>query len=769
MPSSTVLNAVRRALRSPVYAVTSALSLATIATITTVHAQVEPQTDEPMQEVVITSRIQFLENDAFGASKMGLPLIETPQSVAVVTADVIKFAQMQTFSDYYKVDASGGSSHAIDDFPRNYYRGFRQQGNNAIRVDGFRMPGNINLDLALFDRFEVIKGPTSSLYGQNSIGGTLNAVSKLPQNSTGIELSLEAAEFDTYRADIDLTGTIAGSDAWSYRFIGVYEDSGSYLDFAGDDTRVLSPSIQFKPSDATTFNLRLIYQESDLIQHFAPALQLAGVGNGDPEQAVLDRVLSEGLKIADLPRSRFFGMPWNNAQTTAKFAQFQGEHVFANEWTLRGHAQANRVQYVSDAVSVGGPFDQDGFAYIGYAYGQDDEASLYGAEVNLFGKVELFEREHTVFFGLDFNKLENTRRFGQNVLFQLYPNSIFNAFAPDYTAVAPFSVLDDYSYLYDTDDDTSLFGATVQLIAKPTDRLGMLFSARYSRDTLKTRERAGTPPANGDDINQLPFVSVNNETFNEMVFQTGVTYEVAESTNVYFSYGQTFEPSVDRRFISRDPDTGVVESQVILPEEGTSYEVGLKSNPNPDLSLSFALFELERTNISQPDRVNDGFNLPLGTQRSRGAEFGLQGKLLPELSLYLSVAYLDAEFIDGDFAGLPPENAPRFGISAFGSYEILEGPMAGLGFGLGVVHKQDRETFDEGWTRDSGQPVVFNFGDFTEVDARVFYTRGPWDYALSVSNLLDEKYYSPTFTELDFAVHVNPARTASFAVTYSFK
>jgi TonB-dependent siderophore receptor len=732
------------------------------------QAQPQPQSqetnDEPLQEVVVTSRIKFLENDAFGASKMGLPLIETPQTVSVVTADVIKFAQMRTFEDFYKVDASGGSSHAVDDFPRNYYRGFRQQGNNAIRVDGFRMPGNINLDLALFDRFEVIKGPTSSLYGQNSVGGTLNAVSKLPQNRTGVEFGLEIAEFDTYRADIDLTGAIANSDAWSYRFIGVYEDSKSYLDFAGDDTRVLSPSIQFKPSDATTFNLRLVYQESDLIQHFAPALQLAGNGTStDP----LERVLAEGLKVADVTRSRFYGMPWNNARTTAKFAQFQGEHVFANEWTLRTHAQANKVKYGSDALFVQGPFDQDGFAYLAYAYGQDEEASLYGAEVNLFGKVELFEREHTVFFGLDFNRLENERRLGNEVIFKGYADSIFNTFTPDYAAVEPFSVLDDYSYLYDTDNDDSLFGATVQLIAKPTDRLSALFSVRYSRDTLKTRERNGISPAEGG-INQTPFALINDETFNEVVFQTGITYEVAESTNVYISYGETFEPSVDRVFISRSPSTGVV-SATIPPEEGTSYEVGLKSNPNPDLSFSFALFELERSNISQPDRVNEGFNLPLGTQRSRGAEFGLQGKLLPELSLYLSMAYLDAEFIDGDFAGLSPENAPRFGISAFGSYEILEGPLVGLGFGLGVVHKQGRETFDEGWTRDSGQPVVFDFGDFTEVDARIFYAHGPWDYALSVSNLLDEKYYSPAFTELDFAVHVNPARTASFAVTYKFR
>jgi iron complex outermembrane recepter protein len=743
------LRAVREVLRNPVRAAASVLSL---ATCTALQAQ---QSDEPVQEVVVTSKIQFLENDAFGANKMGLPLIDTPQSVSVVTADVIKFAQMEKFEDFYKIDASSGSSQAVDFYPRGYYRGFATQGNSATRVDGFRMPGNINLDLALFDRLEIIKGPISSLYGQNSVGGTVNAVSKVPQNRTGVELGLEIAEFDTYRANIDLTGAIAGSDAWSYRLIGVYEDSKSYLDFAKNDTRVLSPSIRFKPSDATTFNLRLVYQESDLISHFAPALQLAGVGNGDPEQAVLDRVLSEGLKIADVPRSRFYGLPSDAAKSTAKFAQFQAEHMFANEWTLRAHAQTNKVELASDIAFINGPFDQDGFAYIVYAYGKEEEASLYGAEVNLFGKVELFEREHTVFFGVDFNDVDLGRSYAFDGISRGYGNSVFNAFTPDYTAFGPFSGLEDYSSVFDIYGGSSFFGITAQLIANPTDRLSVLFSTRYSKDQLLF---------GGDGIEAF------DETFNEWVYQTGFTYEIAPSTNLYFSYGQTFEPGSDPVFISQDPDSGLVDSETIPPEEGTSYELGLKSNLNPDLSYSFALFEMERSNISQPDRINPGFSLPVGTQRSRGAEFGLQGKLLPELSLYLSMAYLDAEFVDGDFAGLSPENAPRFGISAFGSYEILEGPMIGLGFGLGVVHKQDRKTFDQDWTQqNSGQPVVFDFGDFTEVDARVFYARGPWDYALSVTNVLNEKYYSPSFPQLDFGVHVNPARTASFSVTYSSK
>jgi TonB-dependent siderophore receptor len=764
MPVTTVAQAVRQLLPRRWRTTASLLALAAQQVVAQTSPAPETATEETLQEVVVTSKILFKENDAFGASKMGVPLIDIPQSVSVVTADVIKFAQMQTFEDYYKVDASSSSSHAVDDFPRNYFRGFRQQGINTIRVDGFRMPGNINLDLALFDRFEVIKGPTSAVYGQNSVSGTLNAVSKVPQNRTGLEVNLEAAEFDTYRADVDFTGAIGGSDLWSYRFIGVYEDSDSFIDFNKDDVRVLSPSVEFRPNDSTKFFLRAIYQKSDIVQHFAPALQLRGNGSGE----IFDRVLDEGLQEAQFPRSRFFGMPWNNGSIEARFLQFQAEHSFANDWTLRAHAQGNEVNYRSDAFFVAGPFDQDGFAYFTSVYGQDEEQSLYGAEVNLFGDVELFGREHTLFFGLDYNRLKETDREGRQDISFDFPDSAFNVFAPDYSAVAPFSQ-DDYAYLQDTDNELQLFGATVQLIAKPTDRVNVLLSARYSRDNVRDLSREGTQPGTPDSINSFAFDVEADETFNEWVFQAGINYEITESTKAYFSYGETFEPGVDRVFLGIDPETQEVLSEVIDPEEGTSYEVGVKSNVNADLSWSFALFELERANIAQENRARPNFSVPLGTQRSRGAEFGLQGKLLPQLSLYLSMAYLDAEFIDGDFAGLPPENAPRFGVSAFGSYEILDGSLQGLGFGLGVIHKRGRETFDENWITEDEQSFTFDFGAFTEVDARVFYERDAWNYALSISNLFDERYYSPTFTELDFGIHVNPPRTARLSVSYSFR
>lgn len=711
--------------------------------------------EQTLEEIVVTSTV-FIQNDAFGATKMGLAIKDTPQTVAVVTGDLIDVSGMQTFNDFYKVDASGGPSQAIDAFPRNYYRGFRQQGNNAIRVDGFRMPGNINLDFATFDRFEVIKGPTSTLYGQSSIGGTLNAVSKIPQDRFAAEFGVEGGEFNHYRVDGDITGPVGDSDAWSYRLIGAYADEDSFIDYVNDNLNLLSASIAYEPGDATRLTLRGTWQQQELRMHFAPILQLAGNGTGD----IVDRIVNEGLKVPDVTRSRFFGMPWNHADIDAGFIEFQGEHTFSNDWQLRAHAQYNRVKYVSDAFGVNGPFDQDGFAYFSYVYGQDNVQDLYGGEVDLFGKVELFGREHTLFFAVDYNRIGFEERGGVTYLSSGFEDSTFNIFDPDYSAV-PRAGLDTYAYLYDSDNETELFGATVELIVNPMDRVNILLGARYSGDTLVTRERGGTRDP-GDSIDDKSFDEQRLD-FDNVTFQGGVTYALTDAVNLYASYGQTFEPQTLRTFVA-DGQPG----KLIDPEEGTNYEIGAKADLSNDFSFTMAIFQMERTNIAQRDEDHPQFSLPIGTQRSRGVELGGQGRLSPEFSFYGSIAYLDAEFTEGEFEGLQPPNAPRFGVSAFGTYEILHGGLKGLGFGLGVVHKSGLETFDDDKTRAAGQPVTFDFGDFTEVDGRVFYNRDRWTFTLSATNLFDEKYYSPTFTDLDYAVHVNRPMTVRASARFKF-
>ena len=728
------------------------------------EAAAEQPATEPLEEVVLVGRIVFTQNDAFGATKMGLPIKDTPQTVNVVTSDLIEVAGIRAFDDFYKVDASSGVTHSLDGWPRNYYRGFYQQGPNTVRVDGFRMPGNIELDMAVFDRFEVIKGPTSTLYGQNNVGGSLNAVSKMPQERTAAQFSLETAQHGFNRAEADLTGSLLGSDTWSYRLIGAYQDADSFIDYVRDDVELVSGAVQYRPSDQTRATLRYTHQKNDATYHYSPILQLTGNGTGEAFQRAYD----EGLQFADIPRSRFFGMPWNRSVKTADFLQLQSEHRFAGDWTLRLHAQYTENEEHGNNFYVGGPFDENGEGNFMWTVGDGDDpnagdrSKLFGSEINLFGDIEAFGRRHTLFFGVDYNDIQANSRSGHAYGFG-YESSVFNAFDPDYSAVAPPS-FDDYSYFYDSDTSTQLFGATIQLIARPTDRLSAMLGARYSEDREREISRFGLSPQ--ELLSSDPDTS--RKQYDEIVMQAGLTYALTDRYNAYASFGETFEPQFGDQWLS------ATEVRPIDPQTGRSFEIGVKGDLTEDLFVSAAAFDIKRNNIGLPDPIHFCCYNPVGSQRSRGVELGLQGRLLPQLSINASVAYLDSEYLDGNFVGLQATNAPKFGITVFGTYEILAGTLRGLGFGMGVVHKEGLKNFDSGWTDRLSEPpnpvrsVAFDFGGYTEVDARVFYGFGNWDVVLSATNLLNEKYYSPSFDQLWWATNVNPPSTVRARLTYRF-
>jgi iron complex outermembrane receptor protein len=228
---------------------------------------------------------------------------------------------------------------------------------------------------------------------------------------------------------------------------------------------------------------------------------------------------------------------------------------------------------------------------------------------------------------------------------------------------------------------------------------------------------------------------------------------------VYSSYGTTFEP---RSGLIYNGSGG----RFVNPEAGRAYEAGLKGDALANkFSYSLAVFDMQRSNIIQNDPLHPGYVLQVGTQRSRGVELEFQGRLAPGLEIYGSLAKMDAKFIKGEFAGYHSANAPDFGLSLFGSYQVQGGPLRNLGVGAGVVRKTGMETFDAfGYAR----PVPFNLGGFTEVDLRVFYDLTPWRFEVSATNLLNTLYYSPYSQAMWFGLEANPPRQLIGRVSYRF-
>jgi len=709
--------------------------------------------DKAIEKIeVIGSRI-YLHQEGSSGTKMDMAVKDTPQAIKVITADVIKAASIKSFEDVYKVDASASSSHSIDSFPRNYFRGFATQGDSGIKVDGFRFTAQLNLDLVAYERFEVVKGPTSTLYGQTSVGGTINAVSKKPLQQFALDTNFSVGSNDTYRGEFDITGPMTDDGRLSYRFITAVEESKSFIDYVGNDLILLAPSIKYDISDDTNILIQVNYQEHDDRYHW-----------GSPMKRV--RAGSDEMEIADIPHSQFFGMPWNSAQRESLLTQIAVEHHFENSWKLRANTQLSNVKMDVHAFSPE-TIDHDGWLESASLYAEDSKTKVFSSEVNLFGEVEIFDEEDVLFFGADYSKSKDTGLSAWSALNSKSKNLSFNVFEPDYSenTVKSHTSLDDYDTIYNSESISKEYGATVQLLLNPTDKLRFTVGGRYSVSSNYYAENDGGSPSIAQALAAPMVAGKYNGKYKNFTTQTGLTYQLTDNVNFYASYGESFEPNRGRSYVS----PGVTKP--LEPEEGRNHEFGIKGDVGDGFSFSSSVYYMTRSNITESDRSNatscNNCSITIGTQRTRGFEIDVFGNITDNLNIMGSMSLMDAEFVDGEYAGLRPSNAPKFGLSIFLNYAFDTTLLQGFGVRGGVVHKSGLSTFDTGLTVNN-KPFTYKWKDYSEIDVGVYYETENWEFDLGVTNLTNVKYYSSAFSGLRWGVNPNAQRQVSASINYAF-
>ncbi|MBL8266491.1 TonB-dependent siderophore receptor, partial [Steroidobacter sp.] len=350
-----------------------------------------------IEEVNVVGVIDFQQNDAFGATKMGMPVAETPFSMLVVTNDLMRTASVKKTSDLYKLDPSGGTNNRMGGYGRAFARGYAV----PVYMDGFRQSVEADLDYAAFDRLELVKGGTSTLYGQNEPGGVLNYVSKVPQTVSAIQLKAEAGTDSFYRGELDVTGPIFDSDRWSWRAILAQQKDDTYQDFGQDDSYAAISSLMYR-GERATFLLRAHFEEQEMKYSNGLAVQLdAPIPTGYTWDSAIRAGLI-GLKLVDdVPRSRAFGPQSQRKKIFLTQAQF--DYRFESNWKLRTNVQSSRGDDFINLTLVQGPLDFDGRNRIQYQSPGRLKDEDYSLEVNLFGDFELLGRTHTLFFGVDYS------------------------------------------------------------------------------------------------------------------------------------------------------------------------------------------------------------------------------------------------------------------------------------------------------------------------------------------------------------------------------
>lgn len=715
---------------------------------------------EQIGSIVVLGK-QFHYAEIESANKMPLPAKRTPQSVKVITQDMIEFASLNEFEDTYRIDASSHASHLNDGFARNYFRGFLADSSDAFKLDGMRAFGVIDFDFASLERIEIVKGATSTMYGHASVGGTLNAISKQPTAEFGGSASVEAGNYDRYRVNLDLHGALTGNERLSGRLIASYLDEREAVDYSYRRVGVLAPSLKYEFDDATSLTLSTQYQH----QEFLPLGNFGVQISGDPTDPA-------SYHVPRVPRSRFVGQPDQFQTAELVYARLLLDHSFDNGWQLRANTQFARVDndsHQAQGITTHG----DGTTDV-ELFGGPMEERVRSVEVHAFGKVAWGQRELTLFFGVDRYRGQNLQRSG----LAFAPASLtgFSVYEPDYSrlpavlsspldytftnpALAPYI---NYAETSVSDTIATETGYTAQVFTNVSGPLDAMLGVRYSE-----YENGSVEVCCDLASVQAPLPAKTYYRNYATTYQAGLTYALGSDLVAYASYGQSFTPRNEFTFDAANPSG---RGRPVGPEDGETYEVGLKGElPGRAFSWSTALFEVARTNIAQPHpdpALSDRYVVMIGKQRARGLELDAQGELAKGWSVYGSAAVLKNEFVGAKFNGYPSYFAPRWGVSLYSSYQWQAGRLRGFGVGGGVVYKKvvDARPF---FGAVQGHALEL-FDDVFEVDARVFYQRGPWHLSLAVTNALDGKYYTPSYASPYYAINVNPGRQAIFSLKYLY-
>jgi iron complex outermembrane receptor protein len=555
------------------------------------------------------------------------------------------------------------------------------------------------------ERVEVLKGPSSSLYGQGSLGGLVNLISKRPEEERAGKFTLSFGGDDYQQAGLDVTGTLSEAHGISGRIVALYRNDGSFVEFVDGVRRYyLAPSLTWRGEQTTITWLNAFTHDRQEIGFPLPA---SGFVTPNPNGKV--------------PRDRFVGD--GEDPGVGKEWRFQtgylANHQFSEWLSLRQNLRASWNESDWDRLLYPAYLDADERTLYRYPYYSNGDGNYVGVDTALDARFATGPLDHVATFGVDVYRARDTWRSRQIDYSDPASYLPLDLFDPQYGQSLP-PLFEQPAYVSDTETTGVYLQDQVDLL----DGLLLTVGGRYD------------------------WVESNGESSEAFSPRVGVSYQVLESLVAYASYSRSFLPQ-----------SGQLESgEAAKPERGTQWEIGAKGalwNGRADLTLS--LYQLTRENVATESPLNPIFVVTTGEQRSRGVELDAQVQVANGLELISAYAYTDAEVTEDNVLaeGLWTKNAPKHGFSTWLKYTLRSGALEGLGFGMGVSY----------YSKQAGDlENTFFLPAYTLVDANVTYTRGPLQLQLNLDNLSDERYATGSYDDL----YVLPGRPRRARVLVSW-
>lgn len=587
------------------------------------------------------------------ATKTDIDLIDVPQSVTVITQDLMKDMSIQSITEAVQyvpgVQASQGEGNrdAVN---------FRGAGvtTGDFYLDGVRDDIQTYRDFYNTDRIEVLKGANAMIFGRGGQGGVINRVSKEAGWDPVRELSLSYGAYDQKRATIDIGDAI--SEGAAFRLNAVYEDSDSYRDGVNLERYGITPTFTFKPSEQTKVVLSAEYFEDKRIgDRGQPSVN--GAGNSTLKNRPLD--------LGDT--DKFFGnarLSPNETETIAFNALI--EHAFDNGITLRNRTRYADYDKYYQNVFINRSQQNDGTIRIG-AYRDETYRENLINQTDLTYNLKVGSIEHKLLAGMELGKQDTNN-------FRLTPpggENVGNVTADNPTFSGPVA-FNTFSKNRKSKADFTAFYLQDQIVLSPMWEV--IVGVRHDRFEL---DHTDLPTATSTATTEF------STTDNKLSPRAGLIFKPLENLSLYASYSQTFVPRTGDQL----GDLNLVRSN-LSPEKFINNEIGAKWDINPALSVTAAIYKLEREKVEVV--ISPTESILADNQETKGFELGVAGKVTSKWSIFGGYAYQDGEITKdivtaSIFKGAELAQTPEHTFSLWNRYDFNDT----WGAAIGVISRSD--------------------------------------------------------------------------------
>lgn len=675
---------------------------------------------------------------AMSASKDDAALNETPQSISVVTRDQMDDQGAQTVTDALRYVA-GVNTSAYGEDPRYDWitvRGFNQSVFGMYR-DGLRASGSkigMRIDPYGLERIEVLKGPTSVLYGQNAPGGLINSVTKRPTSEPVHEVSLGLGSHERKQMQFDLGGPVAGSDTLSYRLTGNVRESNTQMQYAPDDHVYIAPAITWKPDASTSLTVLMNYQKDrtawGLWYPRAGTLNPSPWGQikpgfypGEPN---FNQFKREQYSVSSLFERKF--------DSGVVFRQsLRAEHIDYDAAYVRGRG----------LINTKGQVDDNGYLLFRDANRGRLNSDVYAVDNQLAWNWQAGGVEHHLLAGLDSSLTRYTDR-------QL-------------SGSAP--VLDIRNPQYG------------QPIKEPTDPWSRDVTARqtgvYLQDRIELGERwvvrGGIRHdwARTDTIDPLGTLALRQRN-GATTLQAGALYKAGNGWTPFANYAESFQPTAQAS----------KSGAPFEPTKGKSVEAGVRYQPDDSRSMFTAsVYNIRQSNVLTQDPTDSRYSVQTGEVRSRGLELEGVWEATRQLTVMASYTYMDARVtrsnILGEVGTRPRDSwgttSPSQMASIWAYYRFGDGALRGVTIGGGARYMGSTTDYgaspsapDNAYSFQAKTPAytVYDLALGYEPDAH-------WRFQLKINNLFNKLYVAnPCGGSPLSACYYGPVRSVLLSGTY---